>query len=74
MHSIGPEVESSYCLHRLFTNHEIRWTQENFFLKPSRKYKTVATSNVGINLITGMIIELKRRYITEPVIMTLLVL
>jgi REP element-mobilizing transposase RayT len=28
MHSMGPEVESSYCLHRLFTNHEIRWTQE----------------------------------------------
>src|SRR5215475_1114788 len=29
MHSMGPEVESSYCLHRLFTNHEIRWTQKN---------------------------------------------
>src|SRR5437764_5935389 len=28
IHSMGPEVESSYCLHRLFTNHEIRWTQE----------------------------------------------
>jgi len=25
---MGPEVESSYCLHRLFTNHEIRWSQE----------------------------------------------
>jgi hypothetical protein len=28
MHSMGPEVESSYCLHRLFTNHEIRWSQK----------------------------------------------
>jgi len=28
MHSMGPEVESSYCLHRLFTNHEIRWSQQ----------------------------------------------
>src|SRR5438132_14432420 len=28
IHSMRPEVESSYCLHRLFTNHEIRWTQE----------------------------------------------
>src|SRR5215475_15823141 len=27
IHSMGPEVESSYCLHRLFANHEIRWTQ-----------------------------------------------
>src|SRR5215471_4393852 len=27
MHSMGPEVESSYCLHKFFTNHEIRWTQ-----------------------------------------------
>jgi hypothetical protein len=24
---MGPEVESSYCLHGLFANHEIRWTQ-----------------------------------------------
>ena len=28
MHSIGPEVESSYYLHRFSTNHEIRWNQE----------------------------------------------
>src|SRR5947209_19263239 len=28
MHSIGLEVESSYCLHRFSTNHEIRWNQE----------------------------------------------
>jgi hypothetical protein len=27
MDSIGLEVESSYGLHRLFTNHEIRWKQ-----------------------------------------------
>src|SRR3989441_10110540 len=27
MHSIGLEVESSYCLHRFSTNHEIRWNQ-----------------------------------------------
>ena len=25
---MGPEVESSYCLYRLFANHEIRWTQK----------------------------------------------
>jgi len=30
-------VESSYCLHRLFTNHEIRWTQE----------RSIATEKVG---------------------------
>src|SRR2546428_14180021 len=30
MHSIGLEVESSYCLHRFSTNHEIRWNQELF--------------------------------------------
>src|SRR6516165_8197534 len=29
IHSIGLEVESSYCLHRFSTNHEIRWNQEN---------------------------------------------
>ena len=28
IHSIGVDVESSYCLHRFFTNHEIRWNQE----------------------------------------------
>src|SRR4030095_4136178 len=28
IHSIGLEVESSYCLHRYSTNHEIRWNQE----------------------------------------------
>src|SRR5262252_7416124 len=27
IHSIGREVESSYCLHRFSTNHEIRWNQ-----------------------------------------------
>src|SRR5437773_2483848 len=27
IHSIGLEVESSYCLHRFSTNHEIRWNQ-----------------------------------------------
>src|SRR5262252_1110941 len=30
IHSIGREVESSYCLHRFSTNHEIRWNQERF--------------------------------------------
>ena len=30
-------MESSYCLHRLFTNHEIRWTQE----------RSIATEKVG---------------------------
>src|SRR5712692_6157133 len=30
IHSIGLEVESSYCLHRFSTNHEIRWNQEKF--------------------------------------------
>src|SRR5262249_23746781 len=30
MHSIGLEVASSYCLHRLFTHHEIRYNQEGF--------------------------------------------
>src|SRR5215470_20214827 len=29
IHSIGREVESSYCLHRFSTNHEIRWNQRN---------------------------------------------
>src|SRR2546426_12175617 len=28
IHSIGVDVESSYCLHRFFTNHEIRWNQQ----------------------------------------------
>src|SRR5215470_20188236 len=28
IHSIGREVESSYCLHRFSTNHEIRWNQD----------------------------------------------
>src|SRR5437870_46511 len=27
--SMGAEVESSYCLHRLFTNHEIRVRRES---------------------------------------------
>src|SRR6266581_3166640 len=31
LHSMGPEVESSYCLPRLFANHEIRWTQEQAY-------------------------------------------
>src|SRR6516165_4863942 len=35
IHSIGLEVESSYCLHRFFTNHEIRWNQEGFTYAPS---------------------------------------
>src|SRR6266571_4022300 len=29
IHSIGLEVESSYCLHRFSTNHEIRWNQKS---------------------------------------------
>src|SRR6266516_2034472 len=33
IHSIGLEVESSYCLHRFSTNHEIRWNQENRMLR-----------------------------------------
>src|SRR2546425_12501524 len=28
IHSIGLEVESSYCLHRFSTNHEVRWNQQ----------------------------------------------
>src|SRR5713101_1629617 len=32
IHSIGLEVESSYCLHRFFTNHEIRWNQDDIAL------------------------------------------
>src|SRR3989454_12578439 len=28
IHSIGLEVESSYCLHRFSTNHEVRWNQD----------------------------------------------
>src|SRR5215471_7269932 len=31
IHSIGREVESSYCLHRFSTNHEIRWNQDCFY-------------------------------------------
>src|SRR5207247_1006441 len=30
IHSIGLEVESSYCLHRFSTNHEIRWNQQEW--------------------------------------------
>src|SRR6266436_5381200 len=29
IHSIGRGVESSYGLHRFFTNHEIRWNQKH---------------------------------------------
>jgi len=36
-------VESSYCLHRLFTNHEIRWSQENAesFIADDKCHKTL---------------------------------
>src|SRR3977135_1779401 len=34
IHSIGLEVESSYCLHRFSTNHEIRWNQKLSTLEP----------------------------------------
>ena len=27
IHSIGREAESSYCLHKFSTNHEIQWNQ-----------------------------------------------
>src|SRR5438128_10484541 len=47
MHSIGLEVESSYCLHRFSTNHEIRWNQENP-LQHDRHEKTGATKFDGV--------------------------
>src|SRR5437660_4388621 len=31
IHSRGREVESSYCLHRFSTNHEIRWNQKRLY-------------------------------------------
>src|SRR5438128_7120913 len=41
MHSIGLEVESSYCLHRFSTNHEIRWNQENYKNLDSMTYSNL---------------------------------
>src|SRR6516164_9431469 len=38
IHSIGLEVESSYCLHRFFTNHEIRWNQKNTKRPPAESW------------------------------------
>ena len=52
---MGPEVESSYCLHRLFTNHEIRWSQNS----PTTVLTDVniIRGNIGRTLRTGHDIE-----------------
>ena len=54
---MGPEVESSYCLHRLFTNHEIRWTQEH-----SRFPYRTWYANQGRLFLDARVVDLTRLY------------
>src|SRR5215467_7830566 len=52
IHSIGREVESSYCLHRFSTNHEIRWNQEWAIFPPQRM--DIGLTHVGVEEVVEM--------------------